>query len=67
MFMDKNTSKNRQQNVTNEDTPSLRSMNVSSATELTGMMYHPPITQEELDSYQDLYKMEYSDVDEDEF
>lgn len=42
-----------------DDFPDLDTMNVSSATELTGMMYHPPASEAELESYHDLYDMEY--------
>ena len=42
-----------------DDFPDIDSMNVSSATELTGMMYHPPINTAELESYHDLYDIEY--------
>lgn len=42
-----------------DDFPDMDSMNVSSATELTGMMYHPPANTAELESYHDLYCMEY--------
>ena len=42
-----------------DDFPDLDTMNVSSATELTGMMYRPPITTAELESYHDLYDIEY--------
>lgn len=47
-----------------EDFPTLKDMCVSSATDLTGLMYRPPVTEDELDSYQDLYDMEYSDIDD---
>lgn len=47
-----------------EDFPTLGSMNVSSATECTGLMYRPPQSQDELDSYQELYDLEYSEEDE---
>lgn len=42
-----------------DDFPDLDTMNVSSATELTGMMYHPPANDAELESYHELYDMEY--------
>lgn len=42
-----------------DDFPDLDTMNVSSATELTGMMYHPPASDAEMESYHDLYDMEY--------
>lgn len=42
-----------------DDFPDIDSMNVSSATELTGMMYHPPASTAELESYHDLYDIEY--------
>ncbi|MCI8626635.1 MAG: hypothetical protein HFI40_10200 [Lachnospiraceae bacterium] len=44
--------------------PSLDDMNVSSATECTGLMYRPPLDEDELDSYKDLYDLEYSDIDD---
>lgn len=47
---------------TEDDFPELDTMNVSSATELTGMMYRPPITTAELESYHDLYDIEYEPV-----
>lgn len=48
----------------NVDFPSLDTMNVSSATDLTGLMYRPPLNEDELESYQDLYELEYSENDE---
>lgn len=42
-----------------DDFPDLDTMNVSSVTELTGMMYHPPANTAELESYHDLYDIEY--------
>ena len=42
-----------------DDFPDIDTMQVSSATELTGMMYHPPITTAELESYHDLYDIQY--------
>lgn len=42
-----------------DDFPDLDTMNVSSATELTGMMYHPPASDAELESYHELYDIEY--------
>lgn len=42
-----------------DDFPDLDTMNVSSATELTGMMYHPPASDAEMESYHELYDMEY--------
>ncbi|MCH5274166.1 MAG: hypothetical protein J1E35_10860 [Lachnospiraceae bacterium] len=42
-----------------DDFPDLDTMNVSSVTELTGMMYHPPANEAELESYHDLYDIEY--------
>ncbi len=42
-----------------DDFPDLDTMNVSSATELTGMMYHPPANTAELESYHDLYDIQY--------
>ena len=42
-----------------DDFPDIDTMNVSSATELTGMMYRPPINTAELESYHDLYDIEY--------
>jgi len=41
------------------DFPDIDTMNVSSATELTGMMYRPPINTAELESYHDLYDIQY--------
>ena len=40
--------------------PTIDEMNVSSTTELTGMMYRPPINESELESYQNLYDIEYN-------
>lgn len=45
-----------------DDLPDIDSMNVSSATELTGMMYRPPANTAELESYHDLYAIEYEPV-----
>lgn len=45
-----------------DDLPDIDSMNVSSATELTGMMYRPPASTAELESYHDLYSIEYEPV-----
>ncbi|MBR6537223.1 MAG: hypothetical protein IKT67_08485 [Lachnospiraceae bacterium] len=42
-----------------DDFPDIDTMQVSSATELTGMMYRPPITTAELESYHDLYDIQY--------
>ncbi len=42
-----------------DDFPDIDSMNVSSATELTGMMYHPPASTAEMESYHDLYDIQY--------
>lgn len=42
-----------------DDFPDIDTMQVSSATELTGMMYRPPINTAELESYHDLYDIEY--------
>ena len=42
-----------------DDFPDIDTMPVSSATELTGMMYRPPITTAELESYHDLYDIQY--------
>lgn len=42
-----------------DDFPDIDTMNVSSATELTGMMYRPPMNTAELESYHDLYDIEY--------
>ncbi len=42
-----------------DDFPDIDTMCVSSATELTGMMYHPPASTAELESYHDLYDIEY--------
>lgn len=50
--------------ATNVDFPTIDTMNVSSATDLTGLMYHPPLNEDELESYQDLYELEYSEADE---
>lgn len=44
---------------TEDDFPDLDTMQVSSATELTGMMYRPPMNTAELESYHDLYDIEY--------
>ncbi len=44
---------------TEDDFPDIDTMNVSSATELTGMMYRPPMNTAELESYHDLYDIEY--------
>lgn len=33
--------------------------NTASATECTGMMYAPPQSEDELDSYHDLFTMQY--------
>lgn len=45
-----------------DDFPDIDTMNVSSATELTGMMYRPPMNTAELESYHDLYDIEYEPV-----
>jgi len=45
-----------------ENFPDIDTMNVSSATELTGMMYRPPINTAEMESYHDLYDIEYEPV-----
>lgn len=42
-----------------DDFPDIDSMNVSSATELTGMMYHPPASTAEMEAYHDLYTVQY--------
>lgn len=42
--------------------PDIDTMNVSSATELTGMMYRPPMNTAEMESYHDLYDIEYEPV-----
>ena len=42
-----------------DDFPDIDTMQVSSATELTGIMYRPPITTAELESYHDLYDIQY--------
>ena len=42
-----------------DDFPDLDTMNVSSATELTGMMFRPPSNTSELESYHDLYDIQY--------
>lgn len=42
-----------------DDFPDIDTMPVSSATELTGMMYRPPMNTAELESYHDLYGVEY--------
>lgn len=44
-----------------DEFPTIRDMPVSSATDLTGLMYRPPLTEDEMDAYQDLYDMEYDD------
>jgi len=41
-----------------DDFPDIDTMNVSSATELTGMMYRPPMNTAEIESYHDLYDIE---------
>lgn len=45
-----------------DDFPDIDTMSVSSATELTGMMYRPPMNTAELESYHDLYDIEYEPV-----
>lgn len=42
-----------------DDFPDIDTMQVSSATELTGMMYRPPMNTAELESYHDLYDIQY--------
>ena len=49
---------------TGKSFPSLDDMNVSSATECTGLMYRPPLDDYDLDSYKDIYDLEYSDIDD---
>ena len=44
---------------TEDDFPDIDTMNFSSATELTGMMYRPPMNTAELESYHDLYDIAY--------
>ena len=42
-----------------DDFPDIDTMNVSSATELTGMMYHPPASTAEMESSHDVYDIQY--------
>lgn len=51
-------------NYSEDRIPPLSSMNVSSATECTGLMYRPPQSDDELKSYEALYNLEYNEEDE---